>query len=95
MASHLDQVALYGGGPSANQPTGLINVPGVAQGVPIDSADLHGSFCALKARIEAADVNMTNYSVIVSPAEQTNLAHHSELSRRIDYHLGRVTYQFA
>jgi hypothetical protein len=52
LASYLDQVALYGGGPAVNQPTGLINASGVAQGVPIDSADLHGSFCALGAQIE-------------------------------------------
>jgi hypothetical protein len=32
LASYLDQCALYGGGPAANQPTGLINLRGVAQG---------------------------------------------------------------
>jgi hypothetical protein len=70
LASLLDQVALYGGGPAANQPTGFINVPGVAQGVPIDSADLHSSFCALEQRIAAANVDMTNYGVIVSPGSK-------------------------
>jgi hypothetical protein len=38
-------------------------VPGVPQNVAIDSADRHGSFCA----IEAADVSMDSYGVIVSP----------------------------
>jgi hypothetical protein len=51
----------------ANQPTGLINVAGVAQGVTIDSANLHGSFCTGEAQIEAADVSMDSYGVIVSP----------------------------
>jgi hypothetical protein len=48
LASYLDQVALYGTGPAGNQPLGLTAVAGVAQGVPIDPADLHGSFCALQ-----------------------------------------------
>jgi hypothetical protein len=32
LASYLDQCALYSGGRAANQPTGLINLRGVAQG---------------------------------------------------------------
>jgi hypothetical protein len=68
LASYLDQVALYGGGAAANQPTGLINVPGVPQNVAMNATDLHGSFCAVEAQIEAANVDMTNYGVIVSPA---------------------------
>jgi hypothetical protein len=52
---------------AANQPTGLINVPGVAQGVAVDATDPHSSFCGLEAKIEAADVDMSNYAVIVSP----------------------------
>ena len=68
LASYLDQCALYGGGPAANQPTGLINVSGVPQNVAINSADSHGSFCAVEAQVEAANVDMTNYGVIVSPA---------------------------
>jgi hypothetical protein len=67
LASYLDQCALYGGGTAANQPTGLVNVPGVPQGVAIDPANLHPSFCALETQIEAANVDMTNYGVIVSP----------------------------
>jgi hypothetical protein len=67
LALYPDQVALYGGGPAANQRTGLINVPCVAQGVAIDAANPHSSFCALEGQIEAADVDMTNYGVIVSP----------------------------
>ena len=67
LVSYLDQRALYGGGPAANQPTGLINVPGVAQGVAIDPANLHPSFCAVAAQIEVADVDMTSYGVVVSP----------------------------
>jgi Phage capsid family len=67
LASYLDQVALYGGGAAANQPVDLINVPGVPQNVAIDPANLHGSFCALEAQIEAADVSMDSYGVIVSP----------------------------
>jgi len=50
-------------GASGNQPLGLINVPGVA----IDPANLHPSFCAVEQQIEAANVDMTNYGVIVSP----------------------------
>jgi Phage capsid family len=73
LASYLDQVALYGGGSAANQPTGLINVPGVSQGVAIDAADPHSSFCALEAQVEAANVDMTNYGVIVSPATRQTL----------------------
>jgi hypothetical protein len=67
LASYLDQVALYGGGPAANQPTGLINVPDVNQAFPIDVSDLHGSFCDLESTIEVADVSMDSYGVIVSP----------------------------
>jgi hypothetical protein len=72
LASYLDQVALYGGGPTANQPTGLINVSGVAQALPI-TADLHGSFVAIESQIEAANVDMTNYGVLVSPATKKTL----------------------
>ena len=54
-------------------PFGLTGVPGVAQGVPIDSADLHGSFCALEAQIEAADVSMDSYGVLVSPTTKQTL----------------------
>lgn len=73
LASYLDSVALYGGGPAANQPTGLINVSGVAQGVPVDPADLHGSFCALEAQVEAANVSMDTYGVLVSPTTKQTL----------------------
>jgi Phage capsid family len=73
LPSYLDQVALYGTGPSGNQPLGLTGVPGVNQAFPIDSADLHGSFCALEAQIEAANVDMTNYGVLVSPASKKTL----------------------
>lgn len=73
LASYLDAVALYGGGPAANQPTGLLNVAGVNLAVAIDSADLHGSFCSLEALIEAANVDMTNYSVLVSPTTRKTL----------------------
>jgi hypothetical protein len=41
--------------------------PGVAQAVAIDPANLHPSFCAVEAQVEAANVDMTNYGVIVSP----------------------------
>ena len=34
----------------------------------IDLANLHGSFCTVEAQIEAADVSMDSYGVIVSPA---------------------------
>ena len=73
LGSYLDQVALYGAGPSGNQPTELVNVSGVVQGVPIDSADLHSSFCALEAQIEAADVDMGSYGVLVSPTTKQTL----------------------
>jgi hypothetical protein len=66
LASYLDQSALYGG-PAAHQPTGLINVPGVPQGVAMNATDLHGSFCAVEEQIEAANASMDSYSVIVSP----------------------------
>jgi hypothetical protein len=59
---------LYGTGLTGHQPTGLLNVPGVAQGVTIDPANLHGSFCAVEAQVETANVDMTNYGVIVAPA---------------------------
>ena len=32
-----------------------------------DATDPHNSFCALEAQIEAADVSMDSYGVIVSP----------------------------
>jgi hypothetical protein len=67
LASYLDQCALYGGGSAAHQPTGLINVPGVAQGVAISATNPHSSFCTLEAQIEAANVSMDSYGVIVSP----------------------------
>ena len=66
-------MALYGGGPAANQPTGLINVAGVAQGVAINSADLHGSFCALEEQIENANVSVNNYGVLVCTASKKTL----------------------
>jgi hypothetical protein len=68
LASYLDQVALYGTGPTANQPLGLLNVPGVNMDVAIDTATLHPSFCAVEALVEAADVSMDSYGVIVAPA---------------------------
>jgi hypothetical protein len=58
---------LYGAGPASNQPTGLINVSGVAQALPV-TADLHGSFVAIESQIEAANVSMDSYGVLVSPA---------------------------
>jgi hypothetical protein len=58
LASFLDQVALYGTGPSGHQPLGLTGVPGVNQGFAISATDPHNSFCALEAQIEAADVDM-------------------------------------
>jgi hypothetical protein len=67
LASYVDQCALYGGGPAAHQPTGLINAPGIAQGVAIDPANLHPSFCAVEAQVEAANVSVDSYRVIVSP----------------------------
>jgi len=45
----------------------LVNVPGVAQNVAIDPADLHGSFCTIEAQVEAADVSLDSYGVIVWP----------------------------
>lgn len=68
LASYLDQCALYGTGPTGNQPLGVLNAPGVAQAVPVDPANLHPSFCAVEAQIEAANVLMDSYGVIVSPA---------------------------
>ena len=68
LASYLDQVALYGTGPTGNQPLGLLNVPGVNMDVAIDTATLHPSFCAVEALVEAADVSMDSYGVIVAPA---------------------------
>ena len=35
--------------------------------VAIDPASLHSSFCAVEEQIETANVDMTNYGVIVSP----------------------------
>jgi hypothetical protein len=66
LATYLDQVALYGGGPAQNQPTGLINVAGVNQGVAIDPPDLHPSFCAVEKLVEDANVSMDNYGVLCS-----------------------------
>ena len=43
-------------------------MPGVPQNVAMNATDLHGSFCTVEAQIEAANVDMTNYGVIVSPA---------------------------
>ena len=40
----------------------------MAQNVAIDPANLLPSFCAVEAQIEAADVSMDSYGVIVSPA---------------------------
>jgi Phage capsid family len=88
LGSYLDQCALYGGGPAAHQPTGLVNVPGVAQGVPIDAADLLGSFCALEAQIEAANVSLDSYGVIVSSGTRKDSAHEAVVSRQIDFDLG-------
>jgi hypothetical protein len=62
----LDQCALYGGGPAVNQPTGLINVAGVAQDVAMDSANLYPSFCAVEKLVEDANVSMDNYAVLCS-----------------------------
>jgi hypothetical protein len=67
LASYLDQCALYGTGAAGNQPLGLINVAGVHQGVAIDSANLHPSFCAVEELVETANVSMDSYGVIVSP----------------------------
>jgi hypothetical protein len=58
---------------AASQPSGLINVPAVAQGVAIDAVDPHSSFCALEAQIEAANVSMGSYVVIVSPQTRRTL----------------------
>jgi hypothetical protein len=52
LASYLDQCALYGTGPTGHQPQGLLNMSGVAQGVAIDPANLHPSFCAVEEQIE-------------------------------------------
>jgi hypothetical protein len=41
-------------------------MPGVPQNVVVDPANLHPSFCAVEAQIEAADVDMSSYGVIVS-----------------------------
>lgn len=68
LGSYLDQIALYGAGPASNQPTGLINVSGVAQALPITPPNFHASFVAIESQIEAANVDMTNYGVLVSPA---------------------------
>ena len=70
LGSLLDQVALYGTGPTGNQPLGLTGVPGVSQAFPITLTDLHGSFCDLEAQIEAANVDLTNYGVLVSPGSR-------------------------
>jgi hypothetical protein len=63
--SFLDQVALYGTGPSGNQPLGLVGVPGVSQGFAISATDPHNSFCALEAQIEAANASMDSYGVLL------------------------------
>jgi len=71
LASYLDQSALYGGGSAANQPQGLLNMSGVAQGVAIDPANLHPSFCAVEALVEAANVSMDSYGVFVGSRRRT------------------------
>jgi hypothetical protein len=43
-------------------------VPGVDQDVAVDSANMHPSFCAVEALVEAADVSMDFDGVIVAPA---------------------------
>ena len=68
LASYLDQVALYGTGPTGNQPQGLLGMSGVSKDVPLDTANLYQSFCAVEAQIEAANVSMDSYGVIVAPA---------------------------
>jgi hypothetical protein len=52
------------GGASTDRPRQCARV---AQGVAIDPANLHGSFCAFEAQIEAANVSLDSYGVIVSP----------------------------
>jgi hypothetical protein len=64
---------MNGTGPGGNQPLGLTGVAEVAQGVPIDSANLHGSFCALEEQIENANVSMDSYGVLVSPTTKKTL----------------------
>jgi hypothetical protein len=87
LASYLDQVALYGTGPTGNQPLGLTEIPGVAQGVAIDPANLHQSFCAVEQQIENADVSMDSYGVIARYAE--NIAHHAIFPWRKPDHMVR------
>jgi Phage capsid family len=65
LASYLDQVALFGTG--SPQPLGLTGIAEVHQGVAIDSANLHPSFCAVEELVETANVSMDSYGVIVSP----------------------------
>jgi hypothetical protein len=65
-ASSMEYLESTASVPLVHQPTGLINVPGIAQGVAIDATDPHSSFCALEAQIETADVSMDSYGVIVS-----------------------------
>jgi len=89
LASYLDQCALYGGGPAANRPTGLVNVPGVAQNLAIDPANLHGSFCAIEEQIENADVSMDSYGVIVSPGTRKILRTAPGFYGRINHDLGK------
>jgi hypothetical protein len=67
LGSYLDQVALYGSGATGNQPTGLLNLPGVTQGVVIDPADPHSSFCDLEQQIEDTNIEMDSYGVLLSP----------------------------
>jgi hypothetical protein len=85
LASYLDQVALYGGGSAANQPTGLVNVPNVPQNVAIDPADPYISFCAIEAQIEAINVSLDSYGVIVSPATRQDSAHDAIVPRGINH----------
>ena len=42
-------------------------MPGVNQAFPIKVSDPHGSFCDLESTIEAANVSMDSYGVLVSP----------------------------
>jgi Phage capsid family len=65
LASYLDQCALYGTG--SPQPLGLTGIAGVNQAFPINVSDLHGSFCDLESTIEAANVSMDSYGILVSP----------------------------
>jgi len=55
-------------------------MPGVPQNVVVDPANLHPSFCAVEAQIEAADVDMSSYGVIVSLQTRKILRNLSRLS---------------